>query len=69
MYDKKEPMPRVDFRLPKSDLDALRDIAEMLGCEVSALLRYATKKHILAARREFEKCPEHWVKRIAQLGK
>lgn len=48
------------FRVSKNDSEELQAIADKIGCKVSQLLRYAVKKHIIAARAEFAKNPDVW---------
>lgn len=62
MFDQRKPMVKINFRLDQEDLDSLKEIAERINCDVSALVRYALKKHIIHAKKEFSKHPEVWGK-------
>lgn len=49
-----------NVRLTRSDHEELIEIASKVGCKVSQLIRYAIKKHIVAARATFAENPDVW---------
>lgn len=58
---RKEPLThRMTVRTTEADYLDLAEVADKIKCEVSDLIRYAIKKHIIEAKKKFKEHPDIW---------